>query len=243
MDSPNLLAWWAPGLAFAAGLVSFASPCVLPLVPGYVSFVTGARAEQERRPLIPMLLFVLGFAIVFTTLGVASRSVVSALTSTAGELVAGVLVIAIGILMLLYALRIGNAALFAERRPLLARVKPGPAHALPLGMAFAIGWTPCIGPVLAGILALAAGQGGGVWGGTLLFAYSVGLGLPFVLVGLGVRKLTGTFGFIKRNYHWFVGVSGGLLVTIGLLVATGQWLPLLVRLGVLRWVGGFNPPI
>jgi cytochrome c-type biogenesis protein len=157
--------------------------------------------------------------------------------------VAGVLVIAIGVLMLLYALRIGNARLFAERRPFLAKVKPGPAQALPLGMAFAIGWTPCVGPVLAGILGLAAGQGGGVWGGTLLFTYSLGLGLPFVLVGLGVRKLTGTLGFIKRNYHWFTGVSGVLLIAIGGLVATGEWIPLLVRLGVLRWVGGFNPPI
>ncbi len=243
MDTPNLLAWWSPALAFAAGLISFASPCVLPLVPGYVSFVTGARGPHDRRPVIPMLLFVAGFAIVFTSLGVASRSVVQALTSTVGELVAGVLVIAIGVLMLLYAFRIGNAALFAERRPFLSKVKPGPAHALPLGMAFAIGWTPCIGPVLAGILTLAAGQGGGVWGGTLLFAYSLGLGLPFVLVGLGVQKLTGTLGFIKRNYHWFVGVSGGLLVAIGALVATGQWIPLLVRLGVLRWVSGFDPPI
>lgn len=243
MDPPNLLTWWSPALAFAAGLVSFASPCVLPLVPGYVSFVTGARAPEDRRPLIPMLLFVLGFAIVFTSLGVASRSVVQALTSAVGELVAGLLVIAIGILMLLYALRIGNAALFAERRPFLSKVRPGPGHALPLGMAFAIGWTPCVGPVLAGILGLAAGQGGGVWGGALLFAYSVGLGLPFVLVGLGVQRLTRTFAFIKRNYHWFVGVSGGLLLAIGVLVATGQWIPILVRLGVLRWVSGFNPPI
>jgi cytochrome c-type biogenesis protein len=110
-------------------------------------------------------------------------------------------------------------------------------------MAFAAGWTPCIGPVLAGILGLAVAQGGGVWGAVLLFSYSLGLGLPFVLIGLGVRRLTGALAFVKRNYHWIAGTGGVILVAIGVLLATDLWVPLLSRLGVLRLVQGFTPPI
>jgi cytochrome c-type biogenesis protein len=237
-----LRTWWAPGLAFAAGVVSFASPCVLPLVPGYLSFVSGSRSEDDPRPLLPMLLFVLGFAVVFSALGAIS-ALVRVLTSPVGRIVAGVLVGLIGVLMLLYALRLGGTAVFAERRPFLTKVRPGPMGALPLGMAFAVGWTPCIGPVLAGILALAGAQGGGVWGATLLFFYSLGLGLPFVLVGLGVRRLTGALAFVKRNYHWFAGTGGVVLLGIGILLALNLWVPLLSRLGLLRLVQGFTPPI
>lgn len=236
-------AWWGPALAFAAGVVSFASPCVLPLVPGYLSFMTGAQGEVERRRVLPTVLFVVGFAIVFTALGAFAGVFVPLLNHPVGRAMAGGVVVAIGVLMLLYAVRLGSPRLFAERRPLLSRIRPGPAGALPLGMAFAIGWTPCVGPVLAAILALALAQGGGPWGAILLFAYSLGLGLPFLLIGLGVARLTGALSFVRRNYHWFAGVSGTLLVGIGLLVATNQWVPLLSRLGVLRLVDGFTPPI
>ncbi|MGH2724077.1 MAG: cytochrome c biogenesis CcdA family protein [Actinomycetota bacterium] len=235
-------AWWGPALAFAAGVVSFASPCVLPLVPGYLSFVTGTQGER-RRSVLPTLLFILGFATVFTALGAVSRVFVPLLTGPVGRLVGGLVVVAVGVLMLLYALRLGSPVLFTERRPLLSRVRPGPAGALPLGMAFAVGWTPCIGPVLAGILGLALAQGGGLWGATLLFSYSMGLGVPFLLVGMGVGRLTGALGFVKRNYHWFAGTSGALLVTIGVLLATNLWLPLLSRLGLLQLVQDFSPPI
>jgi cytochrome c-type biogenesis protein len=251
MDVTGALeAWWAPGLAFAAGVVSCASPCVFPLLPGYVSFVSGGEAvsseastPDRRRPIVPMLLFVLGFALVFTSLGAFSRTLVPILNSAPGRRIAGIVVMAIGLLMLLYAFRLGGPKLFAERRPFLARVRPGPAGALPLGMAFAVGWTPCVGPVLAGIFGLALAQGGGAWGAVLLFFYSLGLGLPFVLVGLGVRRLMGAFAFVKRNYHWFAGTSGVLLLAIGALVATNQWLPLLSRLGLLRLVRNFTPPL
>ena len=241
----SLGAWWAPALAFAAGLVSCASPCVLPLLPGYLAFVSGSadREEDRGRTLWPTLLFVLGFALVFTSLGVFSGAFVRVVLSTGGRLVSGILVAAVGVLMVLYALRIGSPGMFAERRPFLERVRPGPAGALPLGMAFAAGWTPCIGPVLAGIIGLAGAQGGGVWGGVLLFSYSLGLGLPFVLIGLGVRRLTGALGFVKRNYHWFAGIGGVLLVALGVLLATNLWVPLLSRLGILRWVSGFEPPL
>jgi cytochrome c-type biogenesis protein len=190
-----------------------------------------------------MLMFVVGFAVVFTSLGAFSKVFVPVLRSPTASRVAGLLVAGVGVLMLLYALGIGSPSLFAERRPFLARVRPGPVSALPLGMAFAAGWTPCIGPVLAGILGLAVAQGGGAWGALLLFAYSLGLGLPFVLIGLGVRRLTGALAFVKRNYHWIAGTGGAVLVAIGVLLAADLWVPLLSRLGVLRLVQGFTPPI
>jgi cytochrome c-type biogenesis protein len=240
-----LQAWWAPGLAFAAGVVSCASPCVLPLLPGYLSFISGSRPEGQRstRAVVPSLLFVLGFAVVFTSLGAFSRVLVPVVRSPAGQAIAGSLVAVVGVLMVLFAFRIGSPRLFEERRPFLSRVRPGPVGALPLGMAFAVGWTPCIGPVLAGILGLALAQGGGAWGGVLLFAYSLGLGLPFVLLGLGVGRLTRALGFVRRNYHWFAGTGGLMLISIGVLVATNLWTVLLSRLGLLRLVQGFTPPI
>lgn len=302
-----LQAWWAPALAFAAGVVSFASPCVLPLIPGYLSFVSGggpppggdtphrgrpvampasisapdvvrvdagARAggpgpaasappedagkprpvaivgvgepgggTEAATPPTPMLLFVLGFALVFTALGAFTATFQPLLRSETGLRLAGGVVLAFGLLMLLYALKIGGAWLYAERRPLLDRLRPGKGAALPLGMAFAAGWTPCIGPVLAGVLGVAAAQGGGAWGAFLMFSYSLGLGLPFVLVGLGARRLMGTLGFVKRNYHWFAGVGGAVMVLIGVLLILNLWQELLARTGLLRLVNGFTPPI
>ena len=237
-----LVSWWAPALAFAAGVVSCASPCVLPLLPGYLAFVSGG-AVQERRHLVPILLFVLGFAIVFTALGAFTRTFVPVLRSEVGQRIAGLVVVGFGVLMLAEAFRVGVAGLFAERRPFLSRVRPGPAGALPLGMAFAAGWTPCIGPVLAGILTLAAAQGGGAWGALLMFAYSLGLGLPFVLIGLGTHRLFGVLGFVKRNYHWFAGVGGTLMVGIGVLLVANLWQVFLLRIGLLRLIRGFTPPI
>ncbi len=239
----GLQAWWAPALAFAAGLVSFASPCVLPVVPGYLSFVSGTQetAEGKRdRAVVPMLLFVLGFSVVFTALGAASGALVPLLRSRAALRVAGAIVLLFGLFMVVYALRLGRPSLYAEKRPFLSRVKPGPAGAFPLGMAFATGWTPCIGPVLGGILILASTEGA-VRAAVLLFVYSLGLGVPFVLVGLGVGRLVRTMAFLKRNYHWVAGVSGVLMVGIGVLLITGLWTHLLVPLQ--RWVNRFTPPI
>jgi len=155
--------------------------------------------------------------------------------------ISGAIIIAFGVLMVLYALRLGSPSLFAERRPLLSRVRPGRALAFPVGVAFGAGWTPCIGPVLAGVLAVAAAQGGSLRGASLLFVYSLGLGLPFLLVGLGIRKLLGALGWVKRNYHWIAGISGGVMIAIGVLVATNIWTRLLGP--VLRAISNFNPPI
>ncbi|MEP6973553.1 MAG: cytochrome c biogenesis protein CcdA [Actinomycetota bacterium] len=218
----GLSSWWAPALAFLAGLVSFASPCVFPLVPGYISFVSGERAvdHETRRPLVPILLFIAGFTIVFTLLGAFAQRFVPIFKGDAGQRIGGVVVVAIGVFMIAYALRRGSIALYAERRPFLAKVRPGAVGALPLGMAFAAGWTPCLGPVLTGILAIAATQSS-LRGVLLLVAYSFGLGVPFLLVGLGVQRFVGAFGWVKRHYRWIAGVSGALLVVVGVLLMTG----------------------
>jgi cytochrome c-type biogenesis protein len=266
----GLSEWWAPVLAFVAGVVSFASPCVLPLVPGYLAFVTGtdevdeesaggsgterapgpaappAEGEpagavavaveaptakpgsRDRLPALPMVMFVAGFSIVFTAFGVAVGQAPTgwlnrALHSDALLRIAGAFVLLFGAAMVLYAFRLGSPRLYMERRPFLSRVRPGPAGALPLGMAFALGWTPCIGPVLGAILTIAATQGGSFRGGGLLFLYSLGLGLPFLLIGLGVRRLVRVMDVIKRNYHWLAAVSGFIMMAIGLLLVTGLW--------------------
>ena len=220
----GLSSWWAPALAFAAGVVSFASPCVLPLVPGYVSFVTAGRATEgeNRRPLLPILLFILGFTIVFTLLGAFAGSFVRFFRDPWFQRVAGLIVVGLGLLMLAYALGRGPAALFAERRPLLDRARPGTFGAFPLGVAFAAGWTPCIGPVLAGIMGIAA-TGGSAKGALLLAVYSLGLGVPFLLVGLGADRLMQSLGWVRRHYRAIAGVSGAFLVAVGVLLMTGTF--------------------
>ena len=222
-------AWWAPALAFVAGVVSFASPCVLPLVPGYVSFVTGGVAASETvraRPLVPILLFVAGFTVVFTAIGALAtrvRDLLLYLRGDVAQVVLGGFVIVMGVLMLGYACRVGPFALYDERRPLLERARIGSWGAFPLGLAFGAGWTPCIGPVLASIFAIAAADGASAWrGAALLICYSLGLGVPFVLIGLGVGRL-GALEWVKRRYRWIAGVSGVLLVGVGILLATGRF--------------------
>jgi cytochrome c-type biogenesis protein len=110
-----------------------------------------------------------------------------------------------------------------------------------LGVAFGTGWTPCIGPVLTGIFLIAAAQGGAARGAFLLFVYSLGLGLPFLLLGLGIRRLMGALAFVRRNYHWFAGISGVLMIGIGLLIATNLWTRILAP--VFDLIGRFSPPI
>lgn len=223
----GLSSWWAPALAFAAGLVSCLSPCVWPLLPGYLSFITGEQIVGEesgvdRTPLAPMLLFVLGFTIVFVLLGAFSSTFVKVFKGTTGQRVGGAIVITFGVLMIGYALRRGSLALYAERRPFLARVRPGSVGAVPLGMAFAAGWTPCIGPVLGSILVIAA-SGSTARAVVLLVCYSAGLGVPFLLVGLGVTRFMGAFDWVKRRYTEIAIVSGSLMIAVGVLLFTGEF--------------------
>src|SRR3954462_8060612 len=183
---------WAPLVALLAGFVSFASPCVLPLVPGYLSFVTGESVTDEGGGrwlrVAPVLLFVAGFTVMFTLYGAFASTFVHLVKDRRGQIIAGVVIVALGVLLVGYALGRGSIRLYAERRPFLERVRPGTAGALPLGMAVAAGWTPCVGPVLGAILGLAA-VGSSRWGAFLLLCYSLGLGIPFIALGFGVEWL------------------------------------------------------
>jgi cytochrome c-type biogenesis protein len=230
----GIASWWAPALAFAAGLISCLSPCVWPLLPGYLSFIAGERivgegTGAERRPLAPMLLFILGFTIVFVLLGAFASTFVTIFRGTTGQRIGGAIVIAFGVLVIGYALGRGSLSLYAERRPFLARVRPGSVGAVPLGMAFAAGWTPCIGPVLGAILAIAA-TGSTARAVLLLVCYSAGLGVPFLLVGLGVTRFMGAFEWVKRRYTAIAIVSGGLMIAIGVLLFTGEFTRLVAPL-------------
>ncbi len=215
--------------AFLAGVLSFLSPCVLPMLPGYLSFMTGLTARElaDERPalsvvLVPSLLFVLGFSLVFVALGVSASILGQFLSEYRVWLtrVAGILVFSFGLLMTgvvklpwLY----GEARLGLERSRTFGR-----GAALVMGMAFAAGWTPCVGPILGTILALAAGTGNALRGAALLFAYSLGLGLPFVLAAVLFGRLTGLLRWLNRNSLVISRVAGAILMVLGVLIFTGQ---------------------
>ena len=230
---------WAPALALFAGFVSFASPCVLPLVPGYLSYVTGAAAV-ERPPRLadrlgPILLFIAGFTLVFTLYGAFSSTFVHLIKGRTGQVVAGVVIVVLGVLLIAYAVGRGPIALFTERRPFLEKTRPGTAGALPLGMAFAAGWTPCIGPVLGAILGLAATSDDLTRGMLLLGFYSAGLAVPFLLAAWGVESFLGWFQRFRRYLPWVMRASGALLVFVGVLLLTGEF----TRLA--GWLQGLTP--
>ncbi len=222
-------------VAFAAGLVSFLSPCVLPLLPGYLSYISGSSLEelqdvsgaQSRRMLVTTLFFVMGFSLVFSLLGSAFGLVGDALGTNrdTAERVAGVVIILMGLFMM----GLGNlTALQRESRWMPNSRKGGPLGALPLGMAFAVGWTPCIGPILASIYMLSFSSPG--TGASLLLVYSLGLGVPFIVSGLLFSKLTNTLSWFKRHSVMIHRISGGLLVVIGVLLFTGRWTTLVAPL-------------
>ena len=215
--------------AFVAGLVSFLSPCVLPLVPGYVSLISGVGVEelkaQEtavlRRVMLNSVAFVLGFSIVFVLLGALSTEVGQLASQYKSVLaqVAGVLVIVFG-LHLTGILRI--KALYADKR--LHNVKGGstPWGAFVIGFAFAFGWTPCVGPILSGILVIAAAQNSVGKGILLLTVYSLGLAVPFLLTALGIERFMKFYTGFRRHMHVVEVVSGALLIALGVLLVFGK---------------------
>ena len=216
-------------LAFAAGLVSFLSPCVLPLVPGYLSTVCGltpaelggARGAALRGVLVRSGLFILTFTAIFVLLGMTATGVGQTLSDNRDTLekVAGITIIAMGGLFLL-ALFIPMLNKEWHSDALLERVgRGGPLLA---GAAFAIAWTPCVGPALASILGLAATQETVAKGGALLGVYSAGLAVPFLITALAFSKATTAFKWVKRHYVVINGVAGALLIAIGVLVITGE---------------------
>jgi cytochrome c-type biogenesis protein len=212
-------------IAFAAGAVSIATPCSWPLIPGYLAYVSGVAAGEagrKGRVLGASGLFVLGFAIVFTALGATASVLGGALLRQLPLLVkvAGVFVILMG-LATLGVVRL--PFLYREKRFDLSRIRSGPAGAVPLGMAFAFGWTPCIGPVLAGILTVAANVPTASRGALLLFVYSLGMGIPFLLFALGYARAGRTFLVVRRHAQAIERVGGVLLVAIGVLLLTGVW--------------------
>ncbi|MFJ2648558.1 cytochrome c biogenesis CcdA family protein [Streptomyces sp. NPDC087420] len=212
-------------LAALGGLVSFFSPCVLPLVPGYLSYVTGISgtdlAEARRgRMLAGSSLFVVGFSAVFVSGGAFFGYFGSELQAQRGVLskILGVLMILMGAFFLGLMPWLTQREFRFHRRPVA-----GLAGAPLLGALFGIGWTPCMGPVLGSVQFLAFDQGTAGRGAILTVAYCLGLGLPFVLAAVAFRKALGAFGWIKKHYTWVMRIGGGMMIATGLLLVTGAW--------------------
>ncbi len=242
----------AAGLAMLAGVVSFASPCVVPLVPGYLAYLTGlvgvdgdgaeGAGQRRGRVLGAVALFVLGFSVVFiasvvTVLGIAERLVVNEVVL---QRVGGVVTIAMGLVF------VGLVPALQRERRIHPHPGLGSRHVLGaplLGAVFGLGWTPCLGPTLAGVIALAVGTpGGGLARGVLLVvAYCLGLGVPFLLLAWGARRAVSAVAWLRTHVRGVQLAGGALLVVVGLLLVTGLWAELVAVLqGPVR---GFETPI
>ena len=213
------------GISFTAGVLSFLSPCVLPLIPSYVSFITGLSLDDVQRSrritLIHSLLFIAGFTIVFLLLGATATVLGQVLLRQRDWVgrIGGVLVIVLG----LYLLGVFNiGALSTERRVHIATKPLGYLGTLLVGMAFAAGWTPCIGPILGGVLTYTASSADLNRGLVLLFAYSVGLAVPFLLAALMIDRFMELFQRYRGALVWMSRISGVLLIAVGVLMITGS---------------------
>lgn len=230
-------------VAALAGLVSFLSPCVLPLVPGYLSYVTGLigvdLADARRgRLLAGSLLFVLGFSAVFVSFGALFGGLGALLQEHARVItqVLGALTIVLGLAFM--------GLLPGLQRDLRVHVWPtslGLVGAPLLGVLFGLGWTPCIGPTLGAVQTLAFTESSALRGALLTLAYCLGLGLPFVLVAVAFRRTAGALGWVKRHYRLVMNVGGLSLVLLGVALVTGWWDDLAVQMRV--WVSGFETAV
>jgi cytochrome c-type biogenesis protein len=256
-------------IAAAAGLVSFLSPCCLPLLPGYLAYVTGNAGAEANQPakrasvtvgagppavrpepaprfrvlgrtVMGTVLFVLGFAAVFTSYGAAFGAIGTVLLEHQATVtrVLGAVTIVLGLMF----------AGFGSRIPIAGRTfrigyqpKAGLAGAPLLGVLFGVGWTPCIGPTLAAILALSTGTGGAARGAVLSFAYSLGLGIPFVIAAAGAQRAFRLYAVARRHARTVMRIGGFLLIVVGLLEVSGLWAELISRLQV--FVATWRPPL
>ena len=213
-------------LAFSAGLLSFLSPCVLPLIPSYITFITGLSFDEvqssRRVALVHGLLFVLGFSLIFLALG-ATATVIGRVMFSQRDLITkigGVMIIVFG----LYLVGVLNIGFFArERRVHLANKPVGYLGTVLVGIAFGAGWTPCIGPILGSILLYASTEADLPRGLALLSAYSLGLGVPFILSALAVDRFMSFFQKFKKQMLWMQRGAGVLMIGIGVLMITNQF--------------------
>jgi cytochrome c-type biogenesis protein len=227
-------------IAVLGGLVSFFSPCVLPLVPGYLSYVTGVTgtdlADARRgRMVLGASLFVLGFTVVFVSGG--------AFFGFFGNTLLGhrdVLSKVLGVLMVLLGVFFMGLMPWLTQREFRFHKKPatGLVGAPLLGALFGVGWAPCIGPTLASVQALALNEGSAGRGAVLSVAYCLGLGLPFIVAAVAFRKALGAFGWIKRHYTWVMRIGGIMMIATGLLLLTGAWDTLVQEMQ--GWSNGFT---
>ncbi|CAM5523808.1 cytochrome C biogenesis protein CcdA [Streptomyces xanthochromogenes] len=227
-------------VAVLGGLVSFFSPCVLPLVPGYLSYVTGVTgtdlAEARRGRMVAGAgLFVLGFTAVFVSGGALFGYFGQNLQdhSTTLSKILGVLMILMGVFFMGLMPWMTQREFRFHRRPVT-----GLAGAPLLGALFGIGWTPCLGPTLTSVNALAMDQASAGRGAILTVAYCLGLGLPFVLAAVAFRKALGAFGWVKKHYVWVMRIGGGMMIVTGVLLLTGAWAELVQQ--VQGWSQGFQ---
>ncbi|MEU9133369.1 cytochrome c biogenesis protein CcdA [Kitasatospora sp. NPDC048540] len=218
----------AAPIALAAGLISFFSPCVLPLLPGYLSYVTGfsaadlasAKGGRRGRMLLGVGLFVLGFSVVFISMGALFGHFGQNLKDhqRAIDVVLGVLTVLMGLAFM------GLVPGFALRELRLHhRPAVGLAGAPLLGLVFGVGWTPCLGPTLSSIQVLSFNQASAGRGAFLTAVYCLGLGVPFILAALAFRRALGAFGWVKNHYQLVMRIGGGMLVVVGVLLVTGAW--------------------
>jgi cytochrome c-type biogenesis protein len=224
-------------VAIAAGLVSFLSPCVLPLVPGYLSTVIGVapadiQGAGARRVLIPSLLFIASFSSIFILLGLGATQIGSALKEHIETLrtVGGVLILLMGVIFL--ATPFVNALNFQWHSESLMRMA-GRGGPLLAGAAFAIAWTPCTSITLGAILTQAAISDSAAHGALLLAFYSAGLAIPFLLIALAFERMSGALGVVKRHFPIIIGIGGAVMIVIGVLIVTGEFTILNAKVNVL----------
>jgi cytochrome c-type biogenesis protein len=227
-------------VAFAAGLISFLSPCVLPLVPGYISAVAGVTPEdiRARRVIGPSLTFVASFSVIFIALGLLGQQALhGALTGPTALKVCGAVIVVMGVLFML-----------APFVPRLAREwhmgslmeRAGRSGPILTGAAFALAWTPCTGPTLGAIITATGVSGSAAHGAFLLAVYCAGLGVPFLVTGLAFGKATSALAVVKRHYAVVIGVGGAVLIGMGVMIWTGEFTQL--NITVNHWLVSLGLP-